>query len=371
MRSSITLGRLFGIPIRIHTSWLLIFVLVTWSLAQGYFPQRYPAWDATLSWSIALLASLLFFASVLIHELAHALVALERGLPVHDIVLFVFGGVAELTEEPEAPATEFKMALIGPLVSFSLALGFGIIWLFTRDSHKPVAALTGYLALMNGRLGLFNLIPGFPMDGGRVLRSVLWRMTRSLDRATYWATSVGQAAAYVFIIIGALQVLGGDWDGLWLAFIGWFLESAAQTSYRQAAVKQFLMSHKVSETMTGECYPLSPDVTVDTLVRHYIMRLGRRCFPVVSGGKTLGVVSLPLIQQVAQEHWPLVTARAVMVPVEDMHILSPNDRLWSALEKMRTDRVDQLLVAENGLFVGMLSYADILAFIRQRGIVRS
>lgn len=369
LRSSVTIGRVFGIPIKVHSSWFLVFVLITWSLAAGYFPQRYPHWDASLSWTVALATSLLFFASVLLHELAHSLVALDRGLPIHDIVLFVFGGVAQLTEEPEAPGVEFTMALVGPLTSFGLAVLFAITWVLTRLTNQPIAALSAYLARMNALMGAFNLIPGFPMDGGRVLRSLLWAASRNLERATRWATGVGQAVAYLLIIAGAFQVLRGHWDGLWLAFIGWFLENAAQTSYRQVAIKEFLMSHRVREMMDSECYPLSPDITVEALVRNYVMPLGRRCFPVISEGKTWGIVSLPLIQQVPQTHWSQVTARAVMVPLEDMHILSPDDGLWTALQKMRADRVDQLPVAEKGQFVGMLTHDAILAFIGQRGII--
>jgi len=370
LKNSITIGRVFGIPIRIHSSWILIFGLTTWSLASKYFPDRYPGWTPTLNWAVGLATSLLFFLSVLLHELAHALVALNWGLPVHDIILFIFGGVAQLTEEPEAPGVEFKIALAGPLTSFGLAALFGIVWVFTRLKIQPIAALSFYLAGTNAALGAFNLIPGFPMDGGRVLRSVLWATTKNLQLATRLAAGVGHFIAYLFIFAGAWQILNGNWDGLWIAFIGWFLENAAQTSYRQVAVKQFLMGHKVREMMINECFPLSPDMTIDALVRNQIMPLGLRCFPVVSGGVTQGIVSLPLVRQVPQAHWPQVTVRAVMVPLDDVRILSPDDSLWQALEKIRAERVDQLPVAENGRLTGMLTQDAILAFIHRHGIIR-
>lgn len=367
-RSSLTIGRIFGIPIKLHISWFLIFALTSWSLAIGYFPSRYPYWSAGLSWTVGLATSLLFFLSVLLHELAHSLVARARGVPIHDIVLFIFGGVAELTEEPKSAGTEFLMALVGPLTSFALAIAFVILWLAARSSSEPLAALSMYLAGINASLGGFNLIPGFPLDGGRVLRAALWRVSGNLERATRWASGVGQAVAYLFILTGAFQILRGRWsEGLWIAFIGWFLDNAAQTSYRQIAFKQFLAGHKVQEVMTRECYPLSPGVTLETLVQDYILMLGHRCFPVVSEGRVLGLVSLPLLRSVRRSDWPQVTVEAVMVPMERMKALLPSDGLWQALEQMTTEHLDQLPVVENGQFIGTLTHDNILSFIRLRG----
>ncbi len=368
LRNSITIGRLLGIPIKIHTSWFLVFALVTWSLASGYFPPRYPYWSGTLYWTVGLATSLLFFVSVLLHELAHSLVARARGLPIRDIVLFIFGGVSELTEEPRAPRTEFTMALVGPLTSFALAALFALIGLLTRTTKEPLAALSRYLAYINLSLAAFNLIPGFPLDGGRVLRSILWAASKNLERATRWASVAGQLVAYLFILAGALEILRGRWaDGLWIAFIGWFLDNAAQTAYRQVAVKQFLASHKVREAMTQACYPLAPEVTLETLVHDYILASGHRCFPVVSEGRVLGVVNLSLVRGIPRLHWPQVAVKTVMIPVEEAKGLSPDDRLWVALERMTSQHVDQLPVMESGQLVGMLMHDNILAFIRLRG----
>lgn len=364
-KNSLTIGRLFGIPIRIHISWLLIFVLITWSLANGYFPERYIGWSAGLTWGVALATSVLFFLSVLLHELAHALVAQMRGLPIHDIVLFIFGGVAELTEEPEAPGTEFWMALVGPLTSFFLAIMFTVVWLLTRNRAVPLSALSIYLAGINLSLGAFNLIPGFPLDGGRVLRSILWGATKDLEKATRWATRLGQVIAYIFIGLGVWQVLRSQWvDGVWLAFIGWFLENAAQASYRQVAVKQFLMGFRVRDVMTKECYPLSPDTTLQTLVSGYILPLGMRCFPVVSDGEIQGIISLPLVRKVPEANWGQVTARAVMFPMDEVDALTPGDELWKALQTMTTAEAEQLPVLDAGAFIGVLTHDDILRFIR-------
>ena len=370
-KNSLTIGRIFGIPIRIHNSWFLLFILISWSLASQYLPQRYTSWTITQYWLVAVATSLLLFASVLLHELAHALVALSRGIPVHDIVLFIFGGVAELTEEPEDPRSEFTMAVAGPLTSFVLAFLFLIAWFVSLKYNPFIAALSIYLAGTNASLGAFNLIPGFPLDGGRVLRSVLWAVTGDINRATRWATGMGQAVAYLFITIGVLQVIQRRWiDGIWLAFIGWFLENAAQTSYRQIVLRQFLMGHQVRQAMTGQCYPLAPNMTLDTLVRDYIVPLGFGCFPVVSEGTTQGIVSLPLVRKVPEASWPQVTVRAVMFPLDRVESLSPGDNLWKAMTKMSAGKMEQLPVTEHGQFLGILTHDDILAFIQRNSRIR-
>ena len=233
LKNSLRIARIGGVSVNIHVSWILIFVLVTWTLAGSYFPRNHPNWPLSLYWTVGLAASVLFFASVLAHELAHSFVARARGLPVHDITLFIFGGVAQLEEEPETPATEFLMALVGPFTSIVLGACFGVVWLTASGVSEPLAALGFYLAVNNVWLGMFNLIPGFPLDGGRVLRSILWQVTGNLQRATRWATLVGQAIAYLFILAGVWRIFTGDWvGGLWIAFIGWFLDNAASSSYR-------------------------------------------------------------------------------------------------------------------------------------------
>lgn len=369
LKNSITIGRLFGIPIKIHTSWLLIFALVTWSLATAYFPSLYPRWSAALAWGVGVATSLLFFGSVLVHELAHSLVARARGLPIHDIVLFIFGGVSELTEEPKAPLTEFTMALVGPLTSFALAGLFALLRLLTRGVIEPISALSMYLSYINFSLGAFNLIPGFPLDGGRVLRSILWASSHNLVRATRWASLVGQAVAYIFIVAGAWQILRwGNWSGLWTAFIGWFLDNAAQTSYRQLAVKQFLLGHTVREAMTQACFPLAPNVTIETMVEEYVSS-GHRCFPIVSEGRILGLVNLGRIRNLPRAEWQN-SVQAVMLPMDQVKSVSANDGLWEALERMTSEQIEQLPVMQDGQLIGMLMHDNILRFIQLRGGAR-
>ncbi|MDY7041726.1 MAG: site-2 protease family protein, partial [Chloroflexota bacterium] len=293
VKSSIKIGTLFGIPIRVHISWILIFVLITWSLAGTYFPQRYPLWSPGLWWTVGLTTSLLFFASVLTHELAHSLVARSRGLPVGDITLFIFGGAAQIVEEPKNASTEFLMAISGPFTSLILGGLFGVLVLITRQTSEAIAALSTYLSGMNLLLAAFNLLPGFPLDGGRVFRALLWAVKRDFRWATRWATLAGQGLAYTFIAVGLWQVFRGDWiNGLWTAFIGWFLDNAAQTSYRQVAVQSLLAGHTVGEIMNRECSPLSPELALEQMVHEHMLSTGRRCFPIMVEGQVKGLLTI-------------------------------------------------------------------------------
>jgi Zn-dependent protease/predicted transcriptional regulator len=368
LRSSFRIARIGGISINIHVSWILIFILVTWTLAAGYFPQNYPDWSTPLSWTVGLITSILFFVSVLLHELAHSFVARARGLPVHDITLFIFGGVAQLEDEPETAGTEFVMALVGPLTSIILGACFGVVWFAARGTSEPLAALGFYLGEINVWLGLFNLIPGFPLDGGRVLRSILWQASGNLQRATRWASLVGQAVAYLFILAGIWRIFTGDWvGGLWIAFIGWFLDNAASSSYRQLTVRNLLAGHTVREVMSLDCPEVSPDVTLDRLVSEHMLRSGTRCFPVVEGGSVRGLLTLHNIKGVAQDRWPMTTVGQVMTPLDGLKRVSPDEELWTAMRNMTEEGVNQLPVMDDGRLLGMLRRDNIVSFIRLKG----
>ncbi|MFN2184055.1 MAG: site-2 protease family protein, partial [Anaerolineae bacterium] len=230
MRGSIGLGRIIGIPIRLHASWFLIALLITWSLAVGYFPQANPGWSSLTYWLVSASAALLFFASVLLHELGHSVLALREGVPVKSITLFIFGGVAEIGREPPTAGAEFRIAIAGPLTSLGLAAIFGGLGALLAD-YATVAAPLAYLGWINLLLAAFNMIPGFPLDGGRVLRAILWQLNGSLVTSTRWASRAGQAISFGFIGLGALQFFAGAFtNGLWLAFIGWYLNGAARAS---------------------------------------------------------------------------------------------------------------------------------------------
>jgi Zn-dependent protease/predicted transcriptional regulator len=375
LKNSFRIARIGGISINIHVSWILIFLLVTWTLAVGQFPQQYPDWSTSLHWTVGVATSLLFFASVLAHELAHSFVARARGLPVHDITLFIFGGVAHLEDEPETAGTEFVMALVGPCTSILLGACFWILALTTGASSEPVAALAIYLAGINVALGLFNLIPGFPLDGGRVLRSILWQATGSLQRATRWASLIGQAVAYFFILLGIYMILGfevpflgvGLFSGLWVIFIGWFLDNAASSSYRQLTVRNLLAGHTVREVMTQDCPEVGPDVTLDRLVTEHMLPKGARCFPVVEGGSVRGLLTLHNIKGVAQNRWSMTTVGQVMTPLDGLKRVSPEEGLWTAMRNMTEEGVNQLPVMDDGRLLGMLRRDNIVSFIRLKG----
>jgi len=366
-KGTVNLGQIAGIPVRIHISWFLIFVLVTWNLAGTLFPQQYPGWSPGLYLGAGLVTGVLFFASVLLHELAHSLVAIRRGLPVRDITLFIFGGVSEISEEPETPATEFLMALVGPLTSLVLGGLFLAASIVLRGGGEFLFALCLYLGEINISLGLFNLIPGFPLDGGRVLRSILWHRSRNLPRATRIASLVGQGVAYLFIVVGVWQIFGGRWSGMWIAFIGWFLDNAAQSSYRQMAVKNMLADHTVREIMTEDCYPLPPTMSLDELVRGHILATGRRCFPVVQDGELRGLLTLHNVKGIPQARWAAVTVGEVMTPLAQLEAIGPDEGLWAAMQEMTEEGVNQLPVMERGQLIGMLRRDNLVSFIRIRG----
>ncbi len=364
-RNSLYLGRILGIPVRIHISWLIIFILITVSLAADYFPQEHPSWSLQLDWVVGILTSFLFFASVLLHELAHSVVAVKQGSPVHDIVLFIFGGVSELSEEPKSPAKEFVMALAGPLTSFAIGILFGILWLITRASIEPVAAISKYLAYINILLGAFNLIPGFPLDGGRVLRAILWGLKGNLSQATRWASAVGQGVAFLFIFAGIWLVFAGHWiNGLWIAFIGWFLDNAAMSSYRQVALQSMVAGHTVREAMSTDYPELQANVTLEELVLKHVLGSGRRAFPIKRENQLVGLLTLHNIRMIPRERWQTATVEQAMIPIDQVKTISPNSDLWQALQEMTSEGVNQLLVTENGNMVGILARDNILTFIR-------
>ncbi|MEW5806096.1 MAG: site-2 protease family protein [Acidobacteriota bacterium] len=366
-KNSFYIGKIAGIPIRIHISWLIVFVLFTWHLAGNYFPQNYPGWDNTRYLWTGVITSLLFFVSVLIHELAHSIVATKQELPVRDIVLFIFGGVSELTDEPKSAGNEFLMALVGPLSSFLLAILFGILWLIMRELSEPVSAIGGFLASINLMLAIFNMIPGFPLDGGRVFRAILWGIKGNLVKATRWASAMGQGFAMLLIFLGIWQLFKGNWvNGMWFSFIGWFLDNAALSSYRQVTAQQTLIGHIVREAMTRDCPQLSPDMTIERVVEEYILGLGKRCLPVVQDKRLLGLVTIHSIKKIPKEQWSHAQVHNAMIPLEKIRSVKPDESLLKVLHAMTEDGVNQLAVIDGEEFVGLLARDNVVSFIRNR-----
>jgi Zn-dependent protease len=362
-RHTIPLGRVFGIPIDVDYSWFLIFSLLTWVLAVSYFPSQFQNWSATEYWVVGAITAAMLFASVLLHELGHSLVALRYKVPVKRITLFIFGGVSQITAEPPSAAAEFWVAIAGPAVSFGLAIFFWGLSPFVA-SVPPALAVTKYLALLNFILGVFNLIPGFPLDGGRVFRAMVWGIQRNFQRATIVAAVTGRFFGFLFILIGAWQVLVGHLiNGLWIAFIGWFLESAAAAQVQQQLVKNVLEGHKVFEAMDRDYVRISGEMSLQELVDRHVLAGGHRCFVIGRGDASAGLVTLADIRKVPRSAWPATAANTIMIPREKLASIAPDSELWMALEKIGRNGVSQLPVVEDDQIVGILSREDVVRYL--------
>src|SRR5438270_1706816 len=363
-RHTIPLGRIFGITVDVDYSWFLVFGLLTWMLAVSYFPSEFKNWNTAEYWFVGSLTAVLFFASVLTHELGHSLVAMRYKVQVPRITLFIFGGVSQIAGEPPSASAEFWIAVAGPIVSFALAALFLIMQpLLTPIS--PLLAAAKYLELINGMLGLFNLIPGFPLDGGRVFRAIVWGVSKNFRRATFIAASTGRFFGFLFIIMGVSQALRGNvGNGLWTAFIGWFLESAAGAQIQQQMVQGLLVGHKVSEVMGDACTHVPGDTSLQMVVDQEVLLHGRRCFLVDRGDRVVGLLTLHDLKEIPRPSWRTTTAAQAMIPLEKLSSIYPNAELWTAMEKMGRDGINQMPVMLGNNLVGMLSRGDIVKYLQ-------
>jgi Zn-dependent protease/CBS domain-containing protein len=363
-RHTIPIGRFFGIAVELDYSWFLILGLLTWMLAVSYYPAEFHGWSAGVYWLLGGVTAVMLFVSVLLHEFGHSLVAMRYGIRVPRITLFLFGGVSQIAAEPTSAAAEFWIAIAGPAVSFALALLFWELRPLV-SGVAPLLALVKYLALINLMLGLFNLIPGSPLDGGHVFQAIVWGATRNYQRATQAAATAGRFIGFAFIFLGVWQALGGNFfNGLWIAFIGWFIESAAGSQLMQQMLKGLLTGHKVSEVMDSDFDSISADVTLQDLVDHHVLAHGQRSFIVQDGSGTPGLLTLTDIKRVPRSSWPTTSAEQVMIPAEKLVTIDADASAWSALEKMGRDGVNQLPVLRDRAVVGMLSRQDLLHYLR-------
>ncbi len=364
MRGSLTVGQVYGIPIRVHSTWFLIFALIAWSLAGGYFPLEYPGWEPATYWVVGVITAVLFFVSVLIHELAHSVVAIREGITVRSITLFIFGGVAQIEREPPSAGAEFRIAIAGPLTSLVLAVVF-ILLGSGLAVNSTLAAPAMYLGRINLLLALFNLIPGFPLDGGRVLRAILWGLGDNFRQATRWASRVGGVVAFLFIAYGiALMFFGNFFNGLWTAFIGWFLNNAAQSSYQQVVLRDLLSGVKVRDVMSQQCSAIPGDLRLDRLVHDHILGSGNRCLFVADEGALQGLVTLHNVKAVPRERWSEATASQIMTPVGELLSARPDEDVFTLLQRMDEADVNQAPVMGNGRMVGMITREHLLRYIR-------
>ncbi len=363
-RQKISLGRILGIPIGLDYSWFLIFILLTWTLAVSYYPTEFKNWPLAEYWFVGAVTAIMLFVSVLLHELGHSVIAMRYKIPVRSITLFIFGGVAQIGAEPPSAMAEFWIAIAGPVVSFTLAIIFGLLQSILTPI-APLLALVKYLAYINAALALFNLIPGFPLDGGRVFRAIVWGMTQSLYRATVIAGNVGRFIGFLFIFYGVWQMFGGNFtNGLWITFIGWFLESAAIAQIQQQRIQGLLTGHQVSEVMSRAYTAISADTTLQQMVDHHILSSGRRSFIVERDEKAIGLLTVHHIKEIPREQWTTTTAVQAMTPVADLKRIRPDTEMWAAMQEMDRDGVNQLPVMTNGHVKGMLTREDVISYLR-------
>lgn len=368
MTRGIRLVRIAGFEISLDYSWFIIFFLILWTFTTVVFPHQYPEFGRGTYIAMGVVGTLLFFASLLLHELSHSLVARAKGVPVEGITLFVFGGMARTRSEARSPGDEFRIAGVGPLASLVLA---ALFWSVGRlclrmGWSEAVFGVASYLAMLNLALALFNLLPGFPLDGGRLFRAVLWRATDNLRRATRIATTGGRWIGYGIIALGLLQLFGGGLiGGLWFIFIGWFLAGAADASYHQLLLHQVLEGIAAREAMTPEPEVVSPDLTLDELVHDYFMRRRYSAFPVSDAGRLVGLIALTQVKQVPREQWPARRVADVMTPLSEMVVVAPDASMSSVLERMRDSETRRVMVAQHGTLLGIISAGDIAGWLER------
>ena len=362
--TGIRILRVWGIPIYLHVSWFIIFALITLSLAKQ-FTSQHPNWSQTQHYSLGIITSVLFFASVVFHELSHSFVALRYRIPVKSITLFVFGGLAGIGREPDNARQEFNIAIAGPLSSMFLAGCFWLVTHFFRGNDMVVAA-TGWLWQINLALAVFNLVPGFPLDGGRILRGIAWGITGNFERATRIAANAGKAFAYVMILIGVWQALNGNWvGGLWTAFIGWFLLSAAQESFAQVAIRSTLNGVRALDVMTHDIPTVTRNMSLEEYV-HEVLRTGVMTHIVIGADKPVGLVSLQAARTIPRDQWSSNSVQAVMLPVDHIQLASPDEPALAVLERMQKEDIAQMPVVSEGNIVGMISRDAILRVLQTR-----
>jgi Zn-dependent protease/predicted transcriptional regulator len=366
MNGNIKITRIWGIPVYINYSWFLIFFLITWSLATGYFPKEYPLLSFTVYLILGAITSLLFFASVLAHELGHSILALRDRIPVKSITLFIFGGVAQITREPPSPGSEFRIAIAGPLTSFALAGLFGGLYLL--DQSIPfLAAPSNYLMRINFILALFNLIPGFPLDGGRVFRALVWKWTGSLQKATRIASTSGQIVAFGFIGFGIFTIFTGQFfNGLWLIFIGWFLQNAASSNYLALNFQQALAGLKVSQVMSRDLTTVDFLTPVSQIVEEKVIGQNQQTFFVEQFGEIVGTVSVQDILRLNRSKWRFTTVQQIMRPIKTTANVEAEMDLMTALQQMENAKLNQISVFESGNPVGILTRDQVIKYARMR-----
>ncbi len=369
MRSNIKLGHIAGIEIGLHFSWFIIAFLIAFSLAAHFHSVR-PGWNEAVVWGVSIATSVLFFITLLLHELAHSLVAKSRGLKVRAITLFALGGVSQIESEASDASSEFWIAIVGPLTS--LVIGFvllGIVrswgWGLGREPVTPLASVLLWLGYINVLLGVFNMIPGFPLDGGRVFRAIVWWITKKPEKSTRIAAKTGEVVAFLFILYGLFQFfMHANFGGLWLAFIGWFLLEASRSSYAQVGIVSGLRDHRVADIMESNCTQVEGYLSLRDFVDHYLLHSGSRCFVVAQNNHVAGIVTPNEVRKVSRENWDQTSVQSVMRPLGDLRTVPPDMPALKAVELMNRENLNQLAVVSDGNLLGIFSRGQILRFLQ-------
>lgn len=370
-RGNFRIARIAGVDLYLHYSWLIIAALITFSLG-AHFRMTNPSWSATTIWSAAVITGILFFVGLIAHEMSHAMVARARGLGIHKITLFLLGGVAQIEKDAPTASTEFWMAIAGPAMSVAVgALCLGLAtaagWRWGTEPAAPVPAVLVWLGYINLFLAAFNLIPGFPMDGGRVLRAIVWWATGNGVKATRVAARVGQAFGWLFIAWGFWQLFTGRGLGsLWIALIGWFLLQASSATLMTELTKNELEGTTAGQMMSSDCAMIGPHLDLQTFVDQYLLGSRFRCYVVTDAGKPMGIITPQEIRSFPRHEWPLRTVADAMVPLNRLHLITPQTPAVDALSEMAAEDVNQLPVVDRGNLVGVLSRSNVLEFLRKR-----
>jgi Zn-dependent protease len=365
---TVNTGRISGIQISLDYSWFLIFALLTWSLANNYLPSQYPEQSASFYWGVGLAASITLFISILIHEVAHSIVAQRNGMEIKSITLHFFGGVSEMTEEAETPGSELQMAAVGPLISFLLGFLFlGIWWGLGTGLPLYFSAIFQYASYANIVLAVFNSIPAFPMDGGRVLRALLWKRSGKILLATRISTKVSKVISFLFIGFGVFSLfVFSTLNGLWFLVLGFIISGNATASLNQTILSESLGDVKVFEIMTENVTTVNPDFTIQQFVDRFLNSLNHHGYPVVEDGKVLGLICEHDIKEVEMEYWDEQRVEEVMTPSDDLHTVEPEDNAADALMNMARNDVGRLPVIKDGKLVGIITRSDVNTAVRIR-----
>lgn len=366
----ITLFELFGFKVHIDLSWLLLAILITWSLAVGYFPAVAPGLAPSTYWWMGVVGLIGLAFSIIAHELSHSLVARRFDMPIRGITLFIFGGVAEMSEEPKSAKGEFLMAIAGPIMSIAVAAVFFMVSgaiAYATDPFHPAVLVTGYLALINGLLAVFNMVPAFPLDGGRVLRAALWGWKKDLVWATRMAAASGNLFGFLLIALSIYSLFIGNFIGaIWWFLIGLFVQGAANSALHQQLARTTLSGQRVRQFMRSETVTVDPDLTLDRLAEDYFYRHYFKNFPVVDRGRLIGSVAIDSVKNIPRERWAFQNVRSIMEEVSGENTIGPDQDASKALAQMQRTGLSRLLVTSGDRLVGVLALRDLLNYLSVR-----